>query len=112
MISMHFLASCSHQSSSSRITDRLPVLLDGTDGWSVRQAPNRPAPRFTGTAIPDPPCQRERWTPPETKLPRFLVNATAALFDAGMADPRGCDYREVELGETSVIKTPGLPVTA
>ncbi|MCL2430694.1 MAG: hypothetical protein FWD12_15835, partial [Alphaproteobacteria bacterium] len=47
--------------------------------------------------IPDPPGQGAPWTPPATKLPRSLVDATAVLFEAGIGDPRGCDYREVEV---------------
>ena len=39
------------------------------------------------------------WTPPATKLPRSLVEATALLFESGVADPRGCDYREIEVEE-------------
>ncbi len=57
----------------------------------------RQAPKFAGKAIPDPPKQGAPWTPPATRLPRSLVDATAALFDLGAADPRGCDYREVEV---------------
>jgi hypothetical protein len=56
-----------------------------------------PLPRFAGGAIPDPPNRREPWTPPETKLPRFLVEATLTLAEQGLADPRGCDYREIGL---------------
>jgi len=59
--------------------------------------PFRPAPKFAGKTIPDPPRQADPWTPPETKLPRFLVRATAAIFEAGAADPRDCAYREVEI---------------
>ena len=33
--------------------------------------------------------QRDPWTPPETKLPRFLVRATGRPLRAGLADPRG-----------------------
>jgi hypothetical protein len=54
-------------------------------------------PRFAGGAIPGPPGPRDPWTTPETKLPRFLVEATATLADQGMADPRGCEYREIRL---------------
>lgn len=68
----------------------------------------RPAPRFEGKSIPDPPRQGEPWTPPETKLPKFLVSATAALFEQGMADPRGCEYREVEVGEGGILQTRGF----
>ncbi len=53
--------------------------------------------KFDGRSIPDPPAQKEPWTPPQTKLPRFLLTATSALFDQGVADPRGCEYREVEV---------------
>ena len=59
-------------------------------------AADEPAPKFAGKAIPDPPSQGAPWTPPATKLPRSLVDATAALFELGAADPRGCDYREVD----------------
>ncbi len=71
-------------------------------------APYRPAPKFEGNSIPDPPRQKEPWTPPQTKLPRFLVSATAALFEQGMADPRGCEYREVEMGDGTIVKTRGF----
>jgi hypothetical protein len=69
---------------------------------------NRPVPKFEGKSIPDPPRQIEPWTPPQTKLPRFLVSATAALFEQGMADPRGCEYREVEAGDGAIVKTRGF----
>ena len=68
----------------------------------------RPAPKFAGRSIPDPPRQKEPWTPPQTKLPRFLVSATAALFEQGMADPRGCEYREVEIGDGTIFKSRGF----
>ena len=76
------------------------------------QEPQRAA-RFAGKSIPDPPRQKEPWTPPGTKLPRFLVSATSALFEQGMADPRGCEYREVEVveGRTFKIRAFVLPET-
>ena len=57
----------------------------------------RVAPPFAGATIPDPPSQREPWTAPGTRLPRYLAAATAALFEQGLADPRGSEYRRVEL---------------
>src|SRR4051794_10962789 len=48
-------------------------------------------------APPRPPKQGAPWTPPETTLPRFLLSATSALFEQGLADPRGCEYREIQL---------------
>jgi hypothetical protein len=86
----------------------LPSLLVWVQGSAAQPTPSPPSPRFTGTSIPDPPRQREPWTPPDTKLPRFLINATAALFEAGMADPRGCTYRDIEVRDTSLIKTRGF----
>ena len=50
------------------------------------QQPRQTA-KFTGKSIPDPLGQKEAWAAPGTKLPRFLVRATSALFEQGMADP-------------------------
>jgi hypothetical protein len=47
--------------------------------------------------LPEPPQQNGSWTPPETKLPKNFVTASNSLFQAGMADPRGCEYRLIEL---------------
>jgi hypothetical protein len=79
----------------------LPMLL-GQAGQAQK------APKFAGREIPDPPQQGAPWQAPETKLPRFLVNAVGMLFDQGIADPRGCEYREVEIGEGRLIKTRGF----
>jgi hypothetical protein len=81
----------------------LMFMLASFDDQRIRQVP-----RFEGTSIPDPPRQNEPWTSPRTKLPRFLVSATAALFAQGMADPRGCEYRDVEIGDATVFKTRGF----
>lgn len=68
------------------------------DGQQTEQRPPvRVAPLFTGTALPDPPKQGAPWTPPETKLPPACVSAVQALRKYGFADPRGCEYRNVEL---------------
>jgi hypothetical protein len=40
-------------------------------------------------SLPTPPRQAEPWSPPATRLPRFLVSATPALFGPGLANPRG-----------------------
>ncbi len=39
------------------------------------------------------------------KVPRL---GDGALFEQGMADPRGCEYREVEVGEWIIVKTRGF----
>ena len=72
----------------------------------------RPTPKFAGKSIPDPPQQQDPWRAPQTKLPPFLVTATTALFDQGLADPRGCEYRDVEIGDDSIIKTRGFVLPA
>ncbi len=77
------------------------VVLFGAQGF-------RPVPRFEGTTIPEPPSQGQPWTAPATKLPKFLVTATAILFEQGVADPRGCEYREVEVGGDWIVKAHGF----
>lgn len=57
---------------------------------------------FIGTSLPDPPSQREDWKQPATALPTKLLDATTALFSQGMADPRGCEYRQIEVAVGNV----------
>jgi hypothetical protein len=52
----------------------------------------------TDQAIPVPPEQSQPWTPPPTKLAPVVVSAITELFKDGLADPRGCEYREIEIG--------------
>jgi hypothetical protein len=49
------------------------------------------------SGLPVPPQQKVKWTPPETTLPAELVSGTALLFEYGLADPRGCEYRNVTI---------------
>ena len=70
--------------------------------------PDQTPVHFDGALIPPPPQQGSAWEAPPTKLPRFLVNATADLFNAGMADPRRCDYRAVEIGDDASVATHGF----
>ncbi len=77
------------------IQAQLPITDNGERG----PEPQRQAQRLAGKTIPDPPSRGLPWTPPATKLPRSLVDATAALFELEAADPRGCDYREVEVDD-------------
>jgi hypothetical protein len=58
--------------------------------------------------IPNPPDQSQPWTAPATALPKFLVSATASLFEQGVADPRGCEYRQVEAGNGAIAKVHGF----
>lgn len=50
-------------------------------------------------ALPEPPLQHTPWQPiPLMGSPDYVPGLVAMLFDAGMADPRGGDYREIEIG--------------
>ncbi len=113
---------------ATRSIDRRVMFLSGfvllvLATYGLAQPPQefRQAPRFEGATIPDPPRQREPWQPPATTLPRFLVSASATLFEQGLADPRGCDYHAIEIGvgnvwsgDGGVLKTHGwvLPAPA
>jgi hypothetical protein len=71
-------------------------------------APERKAsPPFTGKELPLPPKQHASWTIPKNDLPTNYVSATELLFQQGMADPRGCDYREIEIGTGEVWQGDG-----
>jgi hypothetical protein len=68
----------------------------------------RRAPKFEGKMIPEPPSQGQPWSAPATTLPKFLVNSTGILFEQGVADPRGCEYRLVEISNGSIVKARGF----
>ena len=64
--------------------------------------------------LPQPPQQHTPWTPPATTMPEEFVTATETLFAQGLADPRGCDYREIDVhvgncwqGDASMMKVHG-----
>jgi hypothetical protein len=88
----------------------LSLLLMALPFRSFAQSPPPPAPstspHFVGTNLPTPPMQRAPWSPRQVGLPTNYVSATRALFECGMADPRGCEYREIEIGVASTIRWP------
>jgi hypothetical protein len=52
----------------------------------------------TWAALPVPPHQHDPWQPPGVSgMPQFVADLASLFFDAGLADPRGGEYREVEL---------------
>jgi len=62
--------------------------------------------------------QKSPWVPLPSELPQAFVSATKTLFDQGLADPRGCEYREIEVpvgepwsGDGGVVKTHGWVFT-
>ncbi len=60
--------------------------------------------------LPRPPMQGQPWTPPKAEVSAALVEAARVLFDQGLADPRGCGYRQVELaGEVEELRFDSRP---
>jgi hypothetical protein len=56
---------------------------------------------FAGDRLPVPPKQGDPWEPPEAKVSKELLDATRVLFAQGLADPRGCAYREIRIAAGS-----------
>lgn len=57
---------------------------------------------FTGPSFPLPPRHGSPWHPPQTSLPATFLTASINLFEQGLADPRDCEYRQVEIGVSSI----------
>jgi hypothetical protein len=69
--------------------------------------------RCTALQLPVPPEQPRPWKP-DPAIPTNLVSAADELFEQGFPDPRGCEYREIEVtvsgvwdGQASLVKTHG-----
>ena len=73
-----------------------------TMGGIVTTPERKALPLFEGSSLPTPLMQHSRWTLPETPLPTNYLSATRLLFEQGLADPRGCDYRVIEIGTGNV----------
>src|SRR5678815_930439 len=65
---------------------------------TVTPKPSTPdvAPIGEKGAYATPPQQTAPWTPP-SNVPADVVAVAKKLFDSGLADPRGCTYREIEI---------------
>jgi hypothetical protein len=95
-------------------TTMLPSRSMLTMGGIATSPQRQVSPPFSGKTLPLPPKQNSAWAAPESNLPTHYVTATALLFEQGLADPRGCDYREIEVGtgnvwggDGGVVKTHG-----
>src|SRR6266702_260567 len=64
--------------------------------WVLGGEPPTTGPRFTGNELPEPPQQHSQWSAPPAQLSTNLVSSVEVLFQLGLADPRGCEYREYE----------------
>lgn len=69
--------------------------------------PPKPPPLFAGESLPAPPQQGKPWSPATDKVSKDWISATAKLLGYGLADPRGCEYRQVELVVGSVWSNKG-----
>lgn len=52
---------------------------------------------LTVSDFPEPPQQRMQWEAATNVISSEFESATKSLFEQGLADPRSCDYREVEI---------------
>ena len=76
---------------------------------------NRPVGEpLTVLDFPEPPQQMAKWEPDTNLISPEFISATKSLFEEGLADPRGCDYREIEIhigevwsGDGGKVKTHG-----
>jgi hypothetical protein len=69
------------------------------------------APLFQGEALPVPPQQNVPWTHGEDALSDdALSKAAITLFEQGLADPRGLEYREIEIAVGNPWDGGGYPV--
>jgi hypothetical protein len=64
---------------------------------NVRRPPTKPGVLFKGTDMPSPPQQDKPWQPPASTFSAKWISAFEKLVRHGFADPRGCEYCEVEL---------------
>jgi hypothetical protein len=92
----------------------LPARSILTMGGIVTAPERKASPLFTGRELPRPPKQKSAWPASGANLPTNYITATELLFKHGLADPRGCDYREIEIGtgnvwggDGGVVKTHG-----
>jgi hypothetical protein len=87
----------------------LMLAAQASAGGAIQQS--EPVFVFKQDSLPEPPQQKLSWTSPRTRLPDALVSAIARLFEQGLTDPRGCEYREVKVvvgsiwGGAAEIKT-------
>jgi len=68
--------------------------------------------------LPEPPRQHAMWRP-DASIPTNILSAIETMYEQGFPDPRGCEYREIEVavsgvwdGKVSLVKTRGWVLPA
>lgn len=89
------------QSTNAPNAPSVPARSALTMGGIVTTPERKASPKLAGPDLPVPPAQTQAWTLANANLPAAYVSATRALFDAGLADPRGGEYRDIEIGTGS-----------
>ena len=73
---------------------------------------------FRGENLPVPPQQNAPWKARTDDFENNFVSATSKLFEQGLSDPRGCEYREMEIvtnndkQESKITRTRGWVLPA
>ena len=86
--------------------------IGACDGDALRRGPTGDAAQAQAF-LPLPPRQKDPWTPPSDALEAMATSAIAALFEQGLADPRGAAYREIAVrvrspwGSEKLVRTRG-----
>src|SRR5450759_3626544 len=72
----------------------------------------------SGLQLPEPPQQHKAWHA-DAGIPTNILSAVETLFKQGFPDPRGCEYREIEVevsgmwnSKSSLVKTRGWVLPA
>jgi hypothetical protein len=99
------LAICAQTSSPTAAN--LPAQSSlGRGGVNTRPEFN-PSPHFIGKELPQPPQRTSAWAPATFSIPTNYLSAITLLFEQGLADPRGCEYREIEVGTGRILSGDG-----
>lgn len=99
---------------NSVLAKLMPARSMPTMGGIAANEAHKLSPLFNENSMPQPPKQHSAWTPTATNIPTNYVTAAILLFEQGLADPRNCEYREIEVetgnvwnGDGGIVKTHG-----
>ena len=84
----------------------LAVLICSEASFAATEIVRERSPFFQGDALPVPPQQNALWPHGDDALSK----AAATLFEQGLANPTGLEYREIEIGVAEPWSGGGYPV--